>query len=222
MRVENPSSGKWDEVSLGGDLAAMILSGALYSPGMTSVVPLVIEQALQGRYEPLLALGSVNEDVGEMMAQGMFLSVSCNEDYHRHSRQEIEEHAQSTFLGTAAYSARWGPCEFWPRTELPANFYEPVASDKPVLILSGDLDPVTPPSWGDLVAETLPNSRALVAPGVGHGVMNAGCAMRLIDEFLETADASSLDAQCLNSLERPSFFKSKTGPVVLAEGEVDP
>lgn len=215
--VENPGVGEPDEVPLSRDLAVSILAGALYSPWVTSIAPVVVHKALEGDYLPLLEFGSMNEDMAGTIAQGMFLSVTCSEDFARYSQDEAAAAAEGTFLGTTVYESRWGPCEFWPRNEMPDAFYDPVQSDKPVLILSGDLDPVTPPSWGEQTAKTLPNSRALVAPGVGHGVMPVGCAMRLIEEFLESEDAASLDAECLQKLERPSFFVSKTGPVTLPD-----
>jgi len=217
VAVDDPAMGELNEVPLGRDLAVSILAGALYSPWVTSIAPVVVEKALEGDYLPLLEFGSMNEEMAGMIAQGMFLSVTCSEDFPRYSPDEVAVASEGTFLGTTVYESRWGPCEFWPRTEMPDAFYEPVESDKPVLILSGDLDPVTPPSWGEQTAETLPNSRALVALGVGHGVMPVGCAMRLVDEFLDSEDAASLDAECLQKLERPSFFVSKTGPVALPD-----
>ena len=40
------------------------------------------------------------------------------------------------------------------------DYYAPVTSIEPVLIFSGDDDPVTPPSWGEHVAQHLPNVRS--------------------------------------------------------------
>ena len=104
-------------------------------------------------------------------------------------------------------------CAVWPRGELPDGYREPVRSDAPVLILSGELDPVTPPRWGDHAAAALPNSRHLVVPGTGHGTLRAGCATRLIGEFLDSPDPAALDASCLAGVARPPFWRSATGPV---------
>ena len=68
---------------------------------------------------------------------------------------------------------------------MPADFATPVKSDVPVLLLSGALDPVTPPANGDDVAKTLPNSRHVVAGGLGHIVSTHGCAPRLIASFVD-------------------------------------
>ena len=79
-------------------------------------------------------------------------------------------------------------------------------SDVPVLILSGEFDPVTPPRYGEQVKQGLSRGRHLVAKGQGHIVSTRGCVPRLIHEFIKQADAAKLDAKCLDELgETPAF-----------------
>jgi pimeloyl-ACP methyl ester carboxylesterase len=144
----------------------------------------------------------------------MFYSVICSEDWPTITPEARRAESAETFLGEALFASRWKPCEQWPRGVLPDDYGEPVRSDKPTLILSGDLDPVTPPRWGELVLENLPNARHIVVAGAGHGVSAYGCAPRLVDEFLRSADASSLDAACLEKLKRPGFLLN---PVATAQ-----
>ena len=59
-----------------------------------------------------------------------------------------------------------------------------IGSDAPSLLLSGNLDPVTPPSWGELVARGLPRSRHIVVPGAAHGTTSLGCIPELLADFL--------------------------------------
>ena len=42
-----------------------------------------------------------------------------------------------------------------PHGEIPAGLRDPVVSDVPTLLLSGALDPVTPPAWAEETARTL-------------------------------------------------------------------
>jgi pimeloyl-ACP methyl ester carboxylesterase len=144
--------------------------------------------------------------------------VVCSEDWPKITPEARQAETQATFAGEALFESRWKPCEYWPKAELPADYYEPVKSDKPVLIFSGGLDPVTPPSWGELAAQTLPNSRHIVAEYAAHGVSPLGCGPRLVEEFLETADASAVDADCVNKLRRPAFLLS---PVATAAPQED-
>ena len=44
-------------------------------------------------------------------------------------------------------------CGVWPHGEVPDGFHEPVVSDLPVLLMSGERDPVTPPHYAEMTAE---------------------------------------------------------------------
>jgi pimeloyl-ACP methyl ester carboxylesterase len=81
----------------------------------------------------------------------------------------------------------------------------------PALLLSGELDPVTPPAYAARAARSLPNARALVLRGQGHNVIGAGCMPKLFARFLETADAKALDAKCLDQLAYTPPFTSFNG-----------
>jgi hypothetical protein len=77
-----------------------------------------------------------------------------------------------------------------------------------VLIFSGNMDPVTPPKYGEEVAKYLPNSRHLIIPESAHevgGLTDLGCIDRIAIEFLEKADAKNLDAGCVDRMARPPF-----------------
>ena len=80
-----------------------------------------------------------------------------------------------TLLGNSMLQASRIQCELWPRGDVPADFNQPVVSDKPVLLLSGEFDPVTPPEYADRVMAHLSNGLHIVAPGQGHSVSGKGC-----------------------------------------------
>lgn len=213
VRVRHPRTGEEAEIRMRPEVVRLPLFGALYSPWMSSLVPLVVDEAAAGNFGPLLALAMAREGVvGEQFGFGMHYSILCSEDAPLAEAADVVAETEGTFLADAFLETRQETCEFWPRAAVPPEYYEPVSSQAPVLILSGDLDPVTPPRWGEAVAETLPNSRHLVVGGVGHGVLPNGCAMRLIEEFIDTTDAAALDASCLDTLRRPPFFVRPSGP----------
>ena len=103
-------------------------------------------------------------------------------------------------------------CVGWPRAELPDGYRDPVTSDVPVLLLSGALDPVTPPRWAEVVAKNFPNSTHAVAPGAGHNVAVVGCTPDVMAEFVETGTTTDLDTSCIETVERPPFFLDFAGP----------
>ncbi|MEZ5394588.1 MAG: alpha/beta hydrolase [Bryobacterales bacterium] len=214
----HPRTGERIERTITREAVGMILTGMLYSPWLSSLGPLAIERAHAGDFQMLMPLAIANDEVGEQMSQGMFYSVMCSEDWPNISAEARREETRNTFLGEALFESRWKPCENWPRGAVPENYREPVRSDKPVLILSGELDPVTPPRWGELVQQSLPNARHVVAQGVAHGVSPYGCVPRLLQEFFDSADASTLDVSCVDSTRRPDFMLT---PVATAPPEED-
>jgi pimeloyl-ACP methyl ester carboxylesterase len=194
------------------DEFAVALRGFLYVATLASAVPLVIERAYAGDFGPFLALGQAVAGWSmETMSLGMTRSVLCSEDLPRISDDEIDHTTRGTTIGPAEVDLWKASCAPWPRASPPPDASAPVRFDGPVLLLSGDLDPVVPPQWAEEVRATMPRARHVIAPGVGHNVTPTGCAPELVAAFIERADAMSLDAGCLNELRRPPFVTSPAG-----------
>jgi pimeloyl-ACP methyl ester carboxylesterase len=211
-RLVHPRTGVEDEVTVRAALVAGTLFASLYSPLAASLIPAIVERAERNDFQGMLALAMMNSGALENMALGMQLSVLCTEDYSRIEPEDTDRESAGTLFGRHLLETRMKACEFWPKGSVPANYYQPVASSVPTLILSGELDPVTPPSWGDGVAASLPNSKHLVAPGTGHGVLTTTCGMRIIRDFFDRGTTAGLDDRCLKLLKRPPFFLTPSGP----------
>ena len=192
----------------------------LYSSELAAVLPLAISRAAEGDYGPLAAMGAAFAGDASLNT-GMFLSVVCSEDVPAITAADWELAAADPFFGTTFLESFGALCEAWPRGELPDGYGDPVQSDHPVLLLSGLLDPVTPPRWAEAVGQSLTNARAVVVPGVGHGTMAAGCVPDLIAEFIEQASAEGLDVACVEEIERPRFFDSTLGPGTAETGRYE-
>ena len=102
-------------------------------------------------------------------------------------------------------------CEVWPVGEVDEDFHERFVSDVPALVLSGTDDPVTPPKNGHAAARDLPNALDLVGDGQGHGIAMRGCMPRVLDAFVKSADARSLDVTCMERLGASPIFTSFAG-----------
>ncbi|MDQ3617838.1 MAG: alpha/beta hydrolase [Pseudomonadota bacterium] len=180
-----------------------------YAPQTAALLPLVIDEAAHGRYAPLMSLSQLMaRSVGEQMTRGMQWSVLCAEDAERF---RAPADADTTILGAELAQMFFAPCAVWPRGKRPADFNAPFKSDLPVLLLSGELDPVTPPRYGEQVLQNLPNGRHLVLDGQGHGAMMLGCMPKLIGQFIETVDAKALDVECLDTMTYVPPFTSFNG-----------
>jgi pimeloyl-ACP methyl ester carboxylesterase len=95
---------------------------------------------------------------------------------------------------------------------VPENFHDPVVSDIPSLLLSGELDPVTPPEYAERVKAHLSDSLHLIAPGQGHSVTGKGCIGTLVSEFIIAGSWAELETDCIEQLEPSPWFTSLTGP----------
>jgi pimeloyl-ACP methyl ester carboxylesterase len=210
----HPRTGKPTSVVVSQRLIATIVFQALYSPEITALLPQLLTDASKGNFQGLFALAFANDLPKGAMSEGLFLSVVCAEDMPRISAEDIDREAAGRFIGRSMFDTRMKPCEFWPRGVVTDDFYEPVTSSTPVLLFSGENDPVTPPSWGEHVAASLPNSRHVIVPGAGHIALMRGCVQDLVGHFLDTASVRGLDVACVDSLRRPPFFTSYTGPAV--------
>ena len=216
--LPDPHTGAESEVEIHRLLVAGLVRGALYSTETSSLLPLLIERAHAGDFRPLVAMGAVLQKAESLMSQGMLLSVVCSEDVALISQKDRERTLSESFLRAELLDRFKEACGVWPKGELPEGYHDPVASDLPVLLLSGELDPVTPPRWGEEVSSHLSAARHIVVPGVGHGTLAYGCVPRLMDEFIEKGSADELDAGCVERLHRFPFFSSNTGPRV---GRID-
>jgi pimeloyl-ACP methyl ester carboxylesterase len=211
-RLTHPRTGVSEEVSVDGEFVVNVIFGALYSPLVSSLLPELIARAERRDFQGLLALGLVNEGAIDNMSLGMQLSVVCAEDYPRITNDQTERESKGTIFGTHLLKARLSACEFWPRGKVEPSFYEPVKSEVPVLVMSGELDPVTPPTWGESVTPYFPHSKHVVVPATGHGAISTGCGMRIVQAFINAASVEGLDTSCLQTLKRPPFFLTPAGP----------
>jgi pimeloyl-ACP methyl ester carboxylesterase len=212
VRLTHPRTGVAEEVTVEARLVASVLFGALYNPLTASLVPTLVSRAEQDDFQALFALAMANEGLDENMSLGMQLSVVCSEDAPRVTAEDYEREGANTVFGGHLLSGQLKACETWPRGAVDATYYEPVVSDVPTLVLSGEVDPITPPDWGTSVAKHLRNSRHVTMPATGHGVIGTHCGSRLIAEFIETGSVEGLDTSCAQRIKRPPFFLTPAGP----------
>jgi pimeloyl-ACP methyl ester carboxylesterase len=181
-----------------------------YMPAAGALLPQLIHEASQGRYANLMALAKMMQsDMQDAMSMGMQMSVICTEDA---ASMVTRAEDADTVLGNRMVEAMAAMCQAWPKGDKPADFNTPLKGDLPVLVLTGEFDPVTPPRYGEQIANTgLPNARWLNLKGQGHNVIGAGCMPKLFAQFIEKADAKALDAKCLDKLAYVPPFTSNNG-----------
>jgi pimeloyl-ACP methyl ester carboxylesterase len=208
VRYRDPTSGAWQSDTPTYAHLGLLLRLYSYQPEVAAMLPLILHDAAAGQYESLLAQArTIYDSVADSIMHGMQLSVVCTED--RELADDPED--ADTVMGVEFVNFARAQCDVWPKGERPQDFREPLTGTVPVLVISGELDPVTPPRYGDEVIRSLPNGRHLVLPGQGHNVIGVGCMKKLFAQFVESANARTLDDTCLERLSATPPFAGNYG-----------
>lgn len=209
VTVRDPASGGRVQTELPRGTWAQALRYLLYSAASAARVPMLLHRAAGGDYAPFADfILDYRRTLQGVLHDGMFFSVTCAEDVPFVDPVEAEQRAAGTFLGTWRWEQQKTACEEWPRGELPGGYGDVVRSDAPVLILSGELDPVTPPRRSEAALEGLEDGRHLTVPEAGHswgGLTGGRCIARIRAEFLRLGAVEGLDVGCLETVGRGSF-----------------
>jgi pimeloyl-ACP methyl ester carboxylesterase len=214
LTLPNPVSGKPEEIEFGAPEMAGALRLLSYHPNSVAIMPMLINEALQQNYAPLASqFMMISESISDALSLGMHNAVVCTEDAPYFAGENVERDAlDASYIGPVQLDALEAICSVWPTGVLDDEFKAPLSTDVPVLLLSGEADPVTPPRYAELAAVELENARLLVGRKQGHGQAPRGCMPDVIAEFVETADLQALETECLERLFAMPFFLDFGGP----------
>ncbi|MBK8416455.1 MAG: alpha/beta fold hydrolase [Bacteroidetes bacterium] len=89
-----------------------------------------------------------------------------------------------------------------------ASFYDPIESDIPILVLSGEFDPGTPTSFGHATMKKLSKATFVIVPNASHAAMHYNeCTAMLAEKFLENSN-TPINTNCINEIEKIKFVTS--------------
>jgi len=208
VTATHPLTGVPESFTLTREMVLAAVRGPLYAPAFAAALPAAISAAAQGRFDALAGMGALLASrKGQQLFVGMHFSVVCAEDLPLLDRASD---APGTDFGVDQATLYRRACADWPRGSVPPAFYGVRAASAPVLLLSGGLDPATPPRHGERVAKLLgANALHVVVPNAGHGVMALGCMRDVVYRFVDAADdqdALAVDAACVKGIPRPPAF----------------
>ena len=208
VTVDNPETGKPVEVQLTRSAAADSLRWALYSAEPASQVPLRVHLAAQGDYRELArAAVRLRAILQQYLALGLMFSVTCAEDLPRIDPAEIPAATRGTFYGDDRVRDQLAVCGIWPHAPLPPGSGSLVRSEIPVLLFSGERDPVTPPEDAAMVTKGFPNGLLVRIPAGTHAGAGS-CQERLIADFIERGSPQGLDLSCIKTAPPRPFVTS--------------
>ena len=213
--------GEWVDEVLYGDDIAYILFDSMYDSSVIPYLPAflyalhnedyeyayeILDKPFAGYYEE--GYSEVYEDVSD--SEGMFYAVECREEVYFND-VDTAENLVDNYSYVITDGLLWEVYDFFESCDVwsinPASSIEnmPVTSDIPTLVLAGEYDPITPPSWAQSTASHLENSQFFIFLGYGHAVIDGGsCPVDILLDFLSDP-FSQVDDSCLANVGPPDF-----------------
>ncbi len=204
VEVTNVSTGKTESVKMGRIPFASAVRTLLYYSDTRRGLPQLICEAFMGNYRPFV-LSALRQNMGirQSLALGMLLSVTTAEDIARIDPREIAAVTAKTFTGPNRVLSQMRAAKLWPRSDIPESYGSPIKSTVPALLLSGTMDPVTPPKWGEMIHKNFPNSVHIIVPQA-HDIGGA-CVDHIRRQFLKMGTVKGLDTECVASMRLASI-----------------
>ncbi|MCP3675255.1 MAG: alpha/beta hydrolase [Gammaproteobacteria bacterium] len=209
IKLQNFMTGEYEKVTVSKEYIAIAIRLFSYSASSMNLLPLMIDKANNGQYETITSQANMISSSLQSSISNVELSILCAEDFPFYDQNiEVDEH---NIFGKDFIERTAKSCDVWPHLRVDASFKEPVKSDLPVLLLSGELDPVTPPEFAEQTMQSLSNAQHLVAKGQGHNVFPLGCMPDIITDFVKDPE-QELDTECMEDFDYTPFFITMMGP----------
>ena len=193
------SLGEAVEVLIDGNSLAGLVFQFLYIAELTRPLPLILYGLVEGMAESgeYLALLAVEYSlvIYDSEHEATYFATNCAD------RVPFDSAPPTNTGAFAAAVVSYGITEVCDLIDVPASppeTAEAVSSDKPVLLLSGRYDPITPPQFAARAAQHLPNATLVVRDGAHHGIwIGDDCIDNIVNDFLsdphQTPDTTCAD-----------------------------
>jgi pimeloyl-ACP methyl ester carboxylesterase len=195
LDVQHPRTGKRQSITLDIALIDSLLLQLLYTEFDQALIPAILHQAAGGNLNPLIA--SSFSAIRNPINEGLYFAIACTEDAPFYDSTKLDSRMEDILDICLSYPFR-------PST---AKIHDPVKGPWPTLLLSGELDPVTPPALSTSLKADLSHARHLVIPNKGHNVFYLRCVGKQVkDFFLETKS----DLDCESNSQPLPFYLEET------------
>lgn len=190
IEVTDPSTGEAVPIEIDAATAATVLFSLFYTPTGPATAPYLINTMDSG---DLSAFGGLPAPTGPIaISQGMQLSFLCAEEVVDAEPSELE----TGDLGAGRLlvdsnpvvgSLLWELCEVWDVEPANPDTFDPISTHVPLLVVTGQYDQITPPSYGQEVADAASTAWYVEVPGVGHAPLTSAgeCGVALLVAFVE-------------------------------------
>jgi pimeloyl-ACP methyl ester carboxylesterase len=201
-------SGEKKEALLNGDGLVSALFQGLYITSLIPAFPRMIYDVRDGKYELVGGILAAQLSQLDDISHGMYFSIHCQEEAPFTDAQQMEAYIeQYPEFEVLADKSTLQLCRSWKVPAASVMENQAVSSDIPVLVFSGEFDPITPPAYGQEAAKTLSKSFAIEVPRAGHGSsVTEDCPRSMVLAFLDDPTQKP-DETCLTEMTQARFEK---------------
>jgi pimeloyl-ACP methyl ester carboxylesterase len=203
VELVDPVSKKRVQVKLSRSSFVEGIRLAMYSTDSQQFVPKIIHQAYENDYVPFEE-AAVHLSPGAGVARGVYFTVTCSEGVPFITAKDLADETRNTYVGAERVQRHITACKDWPKGNIAPSYLDPVKSDLPVLMISGEVDGSSPTWFGESALKFLPNGRQLKIRYLGHQ-FEGNCLRDIFTRFIKDGSAKNLDASCTEKIRRPPF-----------------
>jgi len=210
----DPFTGAHYPAWMNGDILVGMTFRLLYNSRIRYLLPAYIDDASRNDFSAFNLMRGILIGRMDLSSLGMSLSVQCHEELSFSSQELVQSRLsghpelagiyENSLIGPFMFEV----CQDWPAGKADPSANQPVYSDVPTLLMSGEFDPITPPAWGRKAAQTLSRAYYFEYPGIGHGAsLIQGCPQDMAIAFLAQPETVP-DDTCIAGLGE---FKTRPG-----------
>jgi pimeloyl-ACP methyl ester carboxylesterase len=191
----------------GDDFAwAMVMS--FYNTKVVHLIPLALQEFAKGNDELLsnwvLNLSSLEQHGRVNEFQAAFIDCyECKPVKAEDSPDSLA--ARYPYLAALSRKEYIELCYQFRPEKPEAKSFEAVKSDLPVLVIGGEFDPGTPPSFGRAASQSLTNAANIIVPNASHAATHYNdCTLSIVKSFLQHPSVKP-DTTCISRIETIQF-----------------
>lgn len=203
MRLVDPATRKKIDVKVSRSSFVERIRLAMYSTESQAFVPLIIHRAYVNDYLPFEKAAIVLSP-GADVSRGVYFTITCSEGVRFISDSDVANETRGTYVGAERVTRHIKACQEWPKGEIAASYIEPVKSDVPVLMISGEVDGSSPTWFGESAVKFLSNGRQIKIRYLGHQI-DGPCISEIFKNFIGSGNGKAVDGACAEGIRRPPF-----------------
>lgn len=189
------------------------LFSMMYDETVISYMPKYMYATFRGNTDYLTELVRdyyINEIVINSQDEGAYASYSCFDEIPFNdftaARDSLNKYPYQHYSNKFVFAISEAICEAWEVPVATAEFKNKYNINAPVLIYSGELDPVTPAELAEPVIENARKSWDLEWPNIAHGVMySSDCADWTAQAFLNDPESYPFIYECSDEKAKFNF-----------------